>query len=365
VYAVGGPLLAVATGNACRRRVMLAALGIFVLANVLAAVAPDYAVLATARVLAAVGAGMYMPAAAATATVLAEPAERGRALAAVLGGLTIANAVGVPLGTLIGQAVTWRATFALVAALGTIAFGGLRLALGRVPSQGTASLAERAAVARIRGVPASLAVIAASICGVFILYTYLAWFAGRAGGLAGAAVSLIYLLFGVTAVISNFTAGWLADRISPARVAAVSISCLTVLFAALGLTARAAGPSGSGSAAYAIGIGVTLWGLTGWLFYPALQKLLATAAGPRAAIALSLAASSLYAGQAVAGVAGGMLLRHGPASLGLSAAACELLALTILLAASGHLPRPAPVGQARPQDRSGQQSRTPSGVESG
>ncbi len=327
VYAVGGPVLAVVTGNLPRRRVMLAALGVFIVANVLAAVAPSYGVLAIARVLAAIGAATYTPAAAATATSLATPEERGRALTTVLGGLAIANAVGVPLGTLIGQNASWHATFLMVAVLGLIALGGLARSLGPVPTTGAASLAQRVEVARIRAVPATLGALAFSICGVFTLYIYLAWFAGRVGGVSGGALTLIYLLFGVTSVISNFTAGWLIDRRSPIKVAAASIACVGVIFVGLAMV----------TGRYELGILVMLWGLASWMFYPGLQKILATAAGPRAAIALSLAASSLYAGQAVAGVLGGALLRYGPASLLGAAALCEAVALGFLGIASRRL----------------------------
>jgi MFS transporter, DHA1 family, inner membrane transport protein len=351
VYAVAGPVLAVVTGNMCRRRLMLTALTIFVIANVLAAAAPDYAVLVLARVLAAAGAALYTPAAAATATTLAKPAERGRALATVLGGLTIASAVGVPIGTLIGTNISWRVTFVFVAVLGLVALAGLARALGPIPASGTASLRERASVARIPGVRPALGAMALSIGGQFILYTYLAWFAGRVGGVTGGALSLIYLLWGIAAIISNFSGGVLIDRISPVRVAVLSVVGQVVLFAGLGLTAAV-----TSRGAYSIGILVTLWGVVGWLFYPAMQKLLAGASGARAAIALSLGASSVYGGQAIAGVVGGLLLRHGPASLGFVAALCQALALGLLAVTARRLvtaraPAQAPVPVAADRRR--------------
>jgi predicted MFS family arabinose efflux permease len=360
VYAIGGPVLAVATGNVCRRRVMLTALAVFAAANVLAAVAPGYWVLAAARMLAAAAAATYTPAAAATAASLAAPEERGRALTTVLGGLTVANAVGVPLGTLIGQAASWRATFLMVAALGLIAFGGLARSLGPVPSTGSASLAQRLEVARTRSVPPALAAVGLGVAGQFVLYSYLSWFSERAAGTHGSALTLLYLLFGVGAVISNFTGGWLIDRGSPALVAGISLACAGLVFAAFAAFAVEARSAADG---YVMGVLVTLWGLAGWMFYPGLQKILATITGPRSVIALSLAASSAYAGQAVAGVLGGLLLGHGAASLAAVAALCEAVALGFLVVTSRRLrpgiavldaATPAAVGSARcPSPESG------------
>jgi DHA1 family inner membrane transport protein len=333
VYAVSAPVSAVLTANMGRKRVMQLALTIFIVANVLAAIAPGYGIMVAARVLAAIGAGLYTPSATAAASTIAKPEERGRALTTVLSGLTIANAIGVPLGTLIGQAIDWRITFAIVAALGAIALGGLTHSLGAIPSPGVASLRERVSAATIKGVPGTLLSNTVTICGIFTLYVYLAWFAGRVGGLTGSALTLIYLVFGVTAVVCGFSAGWLIDHIAPARVAAFSLAGLVVVHVAFLVVAWAGNGSATGSttAAYVLGCVVALWGLTSWLFNPAQQKRLVTVAGSRAPVVLSLSASSLYTGQALAGVVGGLLVAHGPVSLAIAAAVCVLIGLVVHL----------------------------------
>lgn len=328
VYAVFAPPIAVFTGNMPRKRAMQVALSVFIVANVLAAVAPDYWTVVAARALAALGAGMYTPAAAAAAASIVKPEERGRALATVIGGLTIATALGVPIGTFIGLASSWRGTFVFVAAMGLVALAGLTHSLGEIPSPGVVSLRERVASITIKGVPGTLLAIVVGICGFFTIYTYMAWFAGKVGGLTGTAITLIYVLYGVSAVIANFAAGALIDRVSPTRVAAFSLGSLVVTQGLFAVAARAG--NGSAAMAYVLGFLVVLWVLTGWLFYPALQKHVAVAAGPRATVALSLVASAVYAGQALAGVLGGALLRYGPASVALAATGCALVALVIV-----------------------------------
>ncbi len=343
VYAISAPVSAVITGNMGRKRVLQMALTIFIAANVLAVFAPDYGIMVAARVLAAVGAGLYTPAATATASSIAKPEERGRALTMVVSGLTVANAVGVPLGTFIGQAVNWRVTFAVVAALGAIALLGLTRAFAEIPSPGVVSLRDRIRAATIKGVPTTLLTNLIAICGIFTLYIYLAWFVDRVGGVTGSALTLIYLIFGLMAVVCSFSAGWLIDHIVPARITAYSLAGLFLVHAAFAVTAWAENGSvnGSTAAAYVLGCLAALWGLTSWLFNPAQQKRLVHAAGTRAPVALSLSASSLYAGQALAGVLGGVLVKHGPISVGIAASACVLVALAVHLFGSAREIAPA------------------------
>jgi predicted MFS family arabinose efflux permease len=292
-----------------------------------------------ARVLAAVGAGLYTPAATAAASSIAEPAERGRALTLVLSGLTVATAIGVPLGTLIGQAVNWRITFAIVAVLGAIALAGLTRSLGEIPSLGVVSLRDRVSAVAIKGVPGTLLSLLIAICGIFTLYVYLAWFVGRVGGLAGPALTLIYLIFGATSVVCSLSAGWLIDHMASARVATLALVGVFVVQAMFAITAWAA--NGSAAAASVLCFLVALWGLTSWLFNPAQQKRLVVAAGARAPVVLSLSASAIYAGQALGGVLGGMLVPHGPVSVAIAAAACLLIALAVHLFSSARESSPA------------------------
>lgn len=321
VYALAAPVLAVLTGNWNRRRVLLLAMSVFVVANVLAAAAPDYAVMVLARVLAALAAAMFTPAASAAAAGLAEPAERGRALAAVIGGLTVANALGVPLGTLIGQTAGWRATLLFVAAIGVVALAGIAATLGSMPSSGVASLAQRVAVARIPGVPATLAATALAMCGVFVLYGYLAWFAEESAGVRGSTLTVLYLVAGITAVVSNLAAGWLIDHLPPTRVTVIGMAGLGVCTVGLAVL----GYAGTNLPGLSVVLG--LWSVIGWLFNPAQQQRLLGASGPRGPIALSLNSSAIYAGQAVAGVIGALALAYGPGGLALVAAAAVALAL--------------------------------------
>src|SRR4030095_4360649 len=117
-YAIGAPVMAVLTAGLERRRVVTVAMGGFAVANLLAALAPGYFGLLGARLLLALSAASFMPAARGYAATLSGPERRGRALSIVTNGLTLAIIAGVPLGVLVGDRFGWRAPFVGVAGLG-------------------------------------------------------------------------------------------------------------------------------------------------------------------------------------------------------------------------------------------------------
>ncbi|HEY6225200.1 MAG TPA: MFS transporter, partial [Gemmatimonadales bacterium] len=114
-YAVGSPLIAVVTGNVERTRLLLLAIAAFATGNLLAAVARDYATLLAARILLALSAGTFMPAASAYAVSVSSDARRGQVLALIYSGMTFATVIGVPAGVLVGGHLGWRWTFGAVA----------------------------------------------------------------------------------------------------------------------------------------------------------------------------------------------------------------------------------------------------------
>ena len=130
VYALSSPLLTALTARIRRRTLLVASLAAFVLTNLVAAIVPGYSTLVVARVLIAL-AGLFVPNANAWAGAMVHPSRRGRALAIVNGGITVAVAVGVPLGAVVGAHLGWRATFVGVALLSSVALAILALKLPR------------------------------------------------------------------------------------------------------------------------------------------------------------------------------------------------------------------------------------------
>lgn len=327
-YAFGSPFLAIATGTMERKRLLLGSLAVFGLFNLIAAASHSYAALMAARIGMALSAGTFMPAASAYAVAVVPAARRGRALAIIYTGLTVATVIGVPLGVLVGEHFGWRTTFSGVAALTAAAFVGLLVTLQRVPSSAAASLSERIAIARRPDVLGALVVTVITLAGAFSLYAYIALFLKEAADLDGSAVAAVLFLFGAGSAVGNLVSGSASDRFSPRRIIKAVLVSLIVLFSIVALSAGLLAPH---AARWVIVPSLVLWGFIGWSF-PAAQQARLVAMEPKLApITLSLNASAIYLGVSVGAALGSiMVAHHSVARLGWLAAACELLAFAVL-----------------------------------
>src|ERR1700731_1344830 len=141
--AFGAPILAVATARLDRRRALLLLIAIFIIGNVLCALAPSYAILMGARIVTAFGHGAFFGLGAVVAAEVVPPQKRAQAIALMFTGLTLANVLGVPLGTALGQVAGWRATFWAVTGIGLLAALALAAWLpSRIEMQKTSLLRE-------------------------------------------------------------------------------------------------------------------------------------------------------------------------------------------------------------------------------
>ena len=188
-YAVGAPVIAMLTAGLERRRLLAIAMSSFMLGNLLAALAPGYAGLLAARLLLALSAASFMPAASGYASALGGPERRGRALSTVTNGLTLAIVAGVPLGVLVGQGFGWRATFLGVAVLAVLSLLGILARLPRQPPGVTAGLGERFALAKRRDILGVLVTSVLTVAGTFSVYTYLSAFIAGVAGLGPRALA--------------------------------------------------------------------------------------------------------------------------------------------------------------------------------
>lgn len=320
--ALAAPVLGWATSAMDRRRVLVIALGIFVVGNIATALGGSYPVVLTARVVAATGAGIITSTAASAAAAVVPTERRGQALAMVLGGLTLASAVGLPLGTLIGRG-DWRVTLWAVAALGLAAALGVTLGLPRIVLPATTFRA-RLAPLKERWVLGAVGVTMLAMAGVYLLYTYLAAaLEGATGGADGLVLTAVLFVFGLGVFAGNLVAGRLVDRFRPGPVliAGLSASVLALLLA--GQATRTAGTAF---------VWAGTWGLcTGFLVIPQQHRLVGHEPGA-APVLLGLNASAIYLGVALGGILGG-LLQHWlePEWLGVPAALITSLALVLAI----------------------------------
>jgi predicted MFS family arabinose efflux permease len=327
-YAIGSPILAVTFNNLDRRTVLTLALCCFIAGNLLAVVAGSFAMLLASRMLMAVGAGLCMPTALAVAVAIASPERRGRAIALVTSGLTVATVLGVPFGTWIGNHYGWRATFIMVAGLGAVALAGLLFGLPRGLPRNAATLGQRLAVARRPAVLHALSITVFWAMGGFTVLTYLA-VPLRELGLSPTEISLALLIFGIAAAIGNMLGGNLADRIGPVPTATLGLIAVVTALTLQSVALKFLPPDSARPVFLSL---IFLWGLGGWTFYPGQAANLVQIEPQAPMIALSLNASALYFGFAIGGVLGGLVLTAlSPDDLGWVGGSSVATALVLVL----------------------------------
>lgn len=296
--AVGGPLLTATTMRWTRRATLIRALVGFAIANALAATAPDVSVLLVARFASGALHGVFVGAAFVVAIRLVEPARMGRAIAAVLSGIAMAAAVGVPLGTFIGRSVDWRATFGTVAALAAIV---LVLVVAIVPRQDERQAGHLRAQARYAFAPKVVAVLLVAFLimgGQFIGITYLTPFLRDVVGVSDGAVPVYLLAYGGAVAAGTLLGGRAAD--ASARAALV----LGVLGVMVAIGAVTLGRDLEG----VVVPGLVLWGLAGFGLVPSFQHRVVVLAGPGRDLASGLPASTAAAGIAAGAAVGGLVV---------------------------------------------------------
>jgi predicted MFS family arabinose efflux permease len=332
-YAVSSPVLSALTAGIERRKLLIASMAAFAVANVIASVANSYWELLIARILLACAAGLYVPSASALGGAIVAPERRGTALAIVNGGTSGALVLGVPLGAIVGNNFGWRATFVGVAVLAAIATIGLIAGLRRDVAVGlpVASVRERLAVARQSPVLVGLLITTLWATGAYTVYAYLAPYLAFATGIEGWHLSVVLFMWGVAAVVGLFIGGAVSDAVGPRAVMIPALLLLALAFASLSMSATFLSPA---EATVPVFIAIIVWGVTAWGFFPAQQShLIGVARVKVASIVLSLNASFMYFGFSLGAALGSFtLIRSSVVGLGWVGAACEILALVLVLA---------------------------------
>lgn len=240
---IGAPLLAAATARVSRRKVLIGLMLLFVAGNALSALAPDYHWLMAARFLSGLPHGAFFGVGAVVATSLVAPERKARSVSLMFLGLTVANVVGVPAATLMGQHMGWRSTFLGVSVIGVLAVVSLALLVPRDGNHGPAA-GLRGELAALRSLPVWLALgtTVAGFGALFAAYSYITPMLTDAAGYADSSVTLLLALFGVGATAGNLLGGRLADRSMRGTLfgGLVSLAAVLALFPVLMATAWSA-----------------------------------------------------------------------------------------------------------------------------
>ncbi|WP_134668513.1 MULTISPECIES: Cmx/CmrA family chloramphenicol efflux MFS transporter [unclassified Amycolatopsis] len=318
---IGAPLLAIGTIRLPRRTTLLGLLAVFSAAHVIGAIADGYPLLFATRIISAIACAGFWAVAAATTVNLVPEARRGQALAVLVGGLTIANVVGVPAGTLLGQHAGWRSAFWAVAALTIIAALAVLLSVPRTPKETEAPrITEELQVFRRSRLWLALGVIALLQAMVFATFSYLAPLLVSVAGLPEAGVPVVLALFGGGAVIGIYAGGKLADKYPFATLC----GSLGIALAALVALAFATTPAVAVTA-------VLILGAAGFAANPALNVRAYAAAGGTSTLVGASTTSAFNVGNTVGPWLGGTTISAG---MGFSSVAWVSVALGALAVAA-------------------------------
>ncbi|WP_114241293.1 MFS transporter [Dyella sp. C9] len=322
--AAGAPVLAALTARMERRNALLLLLGLFILGNALCAIAPNYGVLMVARVVAAFCHGSFFGIGAVVASHVVPRGQGARAIALMFTGLTLANVLGVPFGTFLGQWAGWRSTFAAVTGLGVLAAVAVWRLVPALPDLPSPHMRRELGVLRQPQVLLALLMTVLGFGGVFTVFTYIAPILQQVSGVSVGATGWVLILFGVGTTIGNMLGGRLADwRLMPSLAGVLAV--LTVVMLAFAWTMH--------SAMAAI-VTVFVWGVFAFATVPPLQMRVVQQAteGPHLASTLNIAAFNL--GNAMGAFIGGSMIGMGLGlpSVSIAGAAVTLLGLLVTLA---------------------------------
>ena len=318
---VGAPVFA-GLGVKMRRRTLLIALMVmFTIGNTLTAFATGYNTLLAARFLAGLPHGAYFGVASVVAAALAGPTRRAWAVARVLLGLTVANVVGVPAATWLGQALGWRSAFIAVGCIGLLTMLALFRWLPSVPADAGSSLRSEVRALGRTQIWLTLGIAAIGFGGMFAVYSYISPTLTNLAGMSAAKVPLVLAVWGVGMVAGNLAGGWLADRgaMRAMAIALVATAASLALF-----TVTSSNAISATATAFLLGSGLAI--------APALQLRLMDLAPDAQSLTAALMHSAFNAANAIGPWLGGMVLAAGfgwraPAWVGVALAVAGLAIL--------------------------------------
>lgn len=331
--AVGAVALTLSLTRVPRKTALLGLMVLFIVGNLVSAIAPDYGTMMAGRVVAALCHGAFFGIGSVVAAQLVAPDRKASAIAFMFGGLTLANVLGVPLGTLLGQAAGWRSTFWAITVIGIAAFAGIAALVPARTGAGAATSggmrAELSAFASPQ-VWLSIAVTVLGYGGMFGGFTYIAFTLTEVSGFASGAVPLLLVLFGVGLFVGNLYGGRAADR-DLVRTLQVALAALTGVLALFALTA--------GSQVLTV-VMLALMGAVGFGTVPGLQMRVMAYADRAPTLASGANIAAFNVGNALGAWVGGLTLAAGlgytsPLWAGAGVTALGLLVLLVAVRAPG------------------------------
>ncbi|MEO8527829.1 MAG: MFS transporter [Pseudolysinimonas sp.] len=298
---VGAPTIAVFAARMPRRGLLVALVAAFILGSIASAVAPDFPTLVAARFLAALPHGAYFGIASLVAGSLMGPGKQGRGISIVLTGLTIANVIGVPAITFLGQQAGWRVAYVAVAAVFALALVAILFAVPGSPGDPGATVKRELGGFRRGEVWLALLTGVVGFGGLFAVQSYIAPMTTQLTQLPAVIVPVVLVVFGVGMTIGNWLGGPLADRHA---VRAIVLSFIGSAASFVVLIAVASTPVG-------LFVGIFLMAVASSVLAVAIQTRLLEVARESQTLAAAVNHSGLNLGNSLGAVLGGLVIAGG------------------------------------------------------
>lgn len=323
----GAPFLAIATARMDRRRALLLLISIFIFGNFLCAIAPDYWLLMMARVVTAFCHGAFFGLGAVVASNLVAPHKRVQAIALMFSGLTLANVLGVPFGTALGQELGWRSTFWAVVAIGIFAASALYFALPRKIAASTGSLWLEAKSLGKKQVLLAMLISVLASASMFSVFTYITPMLQEITGITPSQVTYVLLLFGVGLTLGNYIGGRLGDwRLMPAVI--IAFVLLIAILATFTETLTSVIPAVAT---------VMLWGVVAFALVSPLQMRVVNEASDAPNLASTLNQGAFNLGNAAGAWFGGIAITQGVSYQHIPWLGAAIAVLALLFTVWSHL----------------------------
>jgi DHA1 family inner membrane transport protein len=328
--AVGAIGLTAAVTRLPRKTVLLGLMVLFILGNAMSAVATSYPTMLAGRLVAALCHGAFFGIGSVVAASMVDPSRKARAIAIMFTGLTAANVLGVPFGTLLGQQFGWRSTFWAITVVGVVALLGVAVLVPRTSASTAEAAGLRTELRAFRSgqLWMSLAATVLGFGGMFGAFTYIAYTLTGLSGFPAAAVPWLLILFGLGLFAGNAVGGRFADR----SIDGTLLVVLAVLAAILGAFALLAAQP------VAAVVALVLMGAFGFATVPGLQLRVLRSADAAPTLASGANIAAFNVGNALGAWLGGLTIAAGlgyASPLWVGAAMTVAAFVVVALAAAG------------------------------
>ena len=225
---IGAPLLVIITRNYPPKKTLLILASMITVFNTLSIIAPNYGFLFAVRLLSGLPHGAFFGVGAVVASRLADKGKEAQAISVMFAGLTIANLVGVPIGTYIGHNFSWRYTFIIIAVVGTLTVCSLYFWMPNLEAKARETMKTQLLFFKKAEAWLVILITAIGAGGLFCWISYIAPLLTDISGFSGGDVPYIMMLAGLGMVIGNFIGGKLADSYSAEKTIIVLLSVMAI-----------------------------------------------------------------------------------------------------------------------------------------